>query len=175
MQVTVDPTARFIGAHHDILVGLTRLRLLAQLSPSLPEEQRLRLTQGLLDLGRHGIIDHHADEESVLFARMLEVSKGTSDHERVEAMILRLTREHRTMESIWKQLEPVLVEIEAGCPTDLPLTPALQLVEKYQAHTQFEESVVLPLANSLLDNDEKSAMDANLRLRHKVDNLPTYI
>ena len=65
--------------------------------------------------------------------------------------------------------------LEAGKPATIPVAIAQQLVDMYQAHTQFEETVVLPLADRLLSDNEKEALDLNLRLRHQVANLPSYI
>ncbi len=175
MQVTVDASARFLGAHHDILVELTRLRLLADMTSTLPNDQRQRLAGGLRDLGRRGLIEHHADEEKVLFTEMLAAAAPGDEAELVESLTARLSREHRAMEALWLQLEPALKLIEKGKPANLPADLAAQLLERYQAHARFEETVVLPLAERLLSDNDKRALDLSLRLRHQVDNLVSYI
>lgn len=173
--ISVDSTVRFLGAHAETLATLARLRLLALTATTVTLEQQARLGKDIVQLIDHQLKDHHRDEEQLLFPAMqLRASQG-DETRLVNAMTARLTREHRALEALWAQIRPALQTLEAGTAANLPVDHCLELAHRYGQHTQFEETVVLPLAARLLSDADKGLMELSMTLRHNLRNLTQYI
>lgn len=174
MKVDSPPTARFRGAHGDILAHIAVLRDLA--SPAEPRDKEgAAKAKALIDFYRSAVIEHHAQEEQELFREMTMASKPGDERGLVESIIARLTSEHRSMEAKWAALEPELKKLAKGKPATLSPAAAEALVTAYEQHAQFEETVMLPLAEKMLCDGDMAALDMALRLRHRFDKINAYL
>jgi len=100
---------------------------------------------------------HHADEESLVFPRLL--ASGDAD---LVQHVLRLQQDHGWIEEDWRLLLPQMEAISTGYNWyDLPmLRLALPLFAAlYRDHIALEETVVYPAAQALLHN-ERVAVEA---------------
>ena len=117
---------------------------------------------------REAIFEHHLDEERELFPATLKSAKPGEEHDRVQAMVKRLTDEHRTLESRWKALEGQLKRVAKGKDADIEVEDIRDLVTQYKAHTTFEEAEFLPLSQQILtrDSHHMAALGLSIHMRH---------
>jgi hypothetical protein len=169
VQATGHPAealAGFSQCHEGIV---SRLQAFADL-PALQvaATQAREVAAGTLVLFRNAVFEHHADEEIELFPAVLRSAAPGQEADRVQAMVERLTAEHRAIESRWKNLEPLVKAAARGKPADLDLDAVGDLVCAYLAHARFEEQQFLPLAEAILGRDSKhmAALGLSLHLRH---------
>ena len=170
-----DATAQFLGAHVDALSALTRLRLYSQTAGRMQTGQRSSMAGELIDALGSRLAEHHEDEEQVLFPAMLANARSARDRRTVESLSSRLVVEHRRIESLWNGIHDQLCLVRGDHECLVSEADCVDLAELYAMHTQFEETVVLPLAAELLSDGEQQALNLSLALRHDVDNLPAYI
>lgn len=163
-----EPLWRFCGSHADIGAGLLRMGEL----PALAEAQR-RAREGAeaaLKLFEHQVVSHHVDEEQDLFTAVTRSARGTDDEARVDALVSRLTSEHRAIEQMWCSIRPTVVAIARGKQPDSSDFGArnARIVELYREHASLEEQVFLPLADRILSRDPNhlAALDLSLYMRH---------
>ncbi len=175
VQADAEATVRFLGAHVDSLNHLTRLHLFAQTAGRMTPAARVQLARERLDALNGRLTEHHRDEEQVLLPAMLSGARSAEAQATVKSLTARLVSEHSSIEFLWGQINGQLQAIASGQPVMLAEKQCEELAAMYLFHTEFEETVVLPLAAKLLTHDDKEAMDLNLTLRHQVDDLPAYI
>lgn len=120
---------------------------------------------------RATVFGHHTEEERDLFPIILARVAHDGELDKVKAMVLRLTQEHRHMESKWVTLEPALAKIANGEEAELDAATVEALVLDYAAHASFEEAEFLPLCRTILARTQKhiSASD----LSHHMAYAPT--
>ncbi len=171
MNTTVDPTLRYLGSHAELMVILTRLHLFSQMGHLMDSEQQRKNAQDFIKPIHAAILEHHAEEESELFVDLLAQQASDDDKQLVVSLINRLTREHRSIEKQWEPIHQALCALLEG-GSELPdKDDCGELVERYQQHATFEETVMLPLARKiLLDGDSSSSAELN----HRVDDLPRF-
>ena len=166
----------FSQCHSGILGKLDELnRLSALLEPAKQARAIAEQTAGFFHAA---IFEHHLDEERELFPAVLRYARDGEERERVQGLIHRLVEEHRSLETMWKALEPQLRKVAQG--QDGGLTPqAIQaLVTQYTAHARFEEKEFLPLSESILGRDANhlAALGLSLHIRHtSVDAIPPHV
>jgi hypothetical protein len=122
-----------------------------------------------LTLFQYAVYGHHADEENALFPAVLRSAAQGEEAKRTQAMVQRLTAEHREIEARWKKLEPaVRAAAKADEPGDLDFRAVEELVQAYLAHAHFEEQQFLPLAEAILgrNGNHMAALGLLLDLRH---------
>lgn len=161
-----EPLTRLSQCHLGILSQLTALAELPELQAAA---LRLRkIASDMLVLFKFEVYGHHADEENELFPAVLGCAEPGEEADRVQAMVQRLTTEHREVEALWKTLKPVIEAATKGKPTDLDLHLVDELMGAYLAHARFEEEHFLPLAEGILGRDKNhtAALDLALRLHH---------
>ena len=147
-----DPAmATFSHAHESIVLQLERLSTL----PALLAPARLAqdTAQRVVDFFPGAVLEHHQEEEAVLFAAVLESAQAGEEHLRVSTLVTSLTAEHRRLEYLWRQLEPELKQVAAGRGFHINAPLLADLVARYQAHAQAEEQQFLPLASSILERN----------------------
>lgn len=111
---------------------------------------------------RATVFKHHTEEERDLFPLILARAAHDGELETVKAMVLRLTQEHRGMESKWVTLEPALAKIADGKTVDLDAATVETLVLDYAAHASFEEAEFLPLCRTILARTRKHISASDL-------------
>ena len=171
-----DAIADFSQCHAGIL---SKLDLLGELPALLEPARRARdIAERAVGFFQAAIFEHHQDEERELFPAVLRDCEKGEELGRVQAMVQRLTEEHRRLEKIWKQLEPGLKHVAQGKTTDLQAQDIAQLVMQYAAHARYEEQEFLPLSQTILgrNSNHLSALGLSLHIRHAhPGDIATYI
>jgi hemerythrin-like domain-containing protein len=160
------PLAKFSQCHLGIL---SQLHALAQLPVLLAAAVQAReVAASTLTLFKHGMHEHHLDEENELFPAVLRSAAEGAETLRVQAMVQRLTAEHRDIEARWKKLEPAVSAATKAELVDLDNREVHALVRTYLAHARYEEERFLPLAERILgrDGNHMAALGMALHLRH---------
>jgi hemerythrin-like domain-containing protein len=176
-QNTVDnaPIQDFSHCHAGIV---KKLDMLGELPALLEPAARAReIAEKALEFFREAIFEHHLDEERELFPAVLASSEPGAEHDRVKAMVKRLTDEHRELESVWKQLESGLKKVAKGQVTDIEASNIQRLVTQYRAHAQYEEAEFLPLSQAILGRNANhmAALGLSLHMRHSVPPVAGYV
>ena len=175
MQATSDPTLRFLGAHADVLVILTRLSLFAHTAAKLTPEQQRENALSFIDPLQAAINEHHIDEERTLFTQLVERARTAEEKELIQSQVAQLTQEHRLIESTWSGIRDSLVSLSEGSAELPDSKQCADLLHRYQKHASLEETVLLPLGQQILSGSGEGAVTGPGGLRHRVDNLPRYI
>ena len=163
---TDEPLQGFSQCHAGIL---TQLEALAELPALLEVAARARsVSEQTQVIFRHAVFEHHAEEESELFPAVLRSAHPGDEHDRVQALVERLTVEHRTMEALWKRIEPSVSAGARGKAADIDSAVVAELVRAYSAHARFEEDSFLPLAQEILgrNGNHMAALGLSLHMRH---------
>lgn len=165
-EVDNTPVQGFADCHVGIL---RRLQALDQL-PALiePAAQARQIATQSLAFFREAIFEHHLDEERDLFPAVLASAQAGDERARVQAMVDRLTQEHRVIEALWQGLEKDLKRVARGQDSQLDVGELHTLVSSYLAHAAFEETEFLPLSQTILgrNGNHMAALGLSLHLRH---------
>lgn len=161
-----EPLAGFSRCHLGILSQLQVLEELPALQAAAAQARTI--ATHTLALFRDAVYEHHADEERELFPAVLRSAGRGEESDFVQAMVQRLTAEHRHIETLWKKLEPAVRAIAKSHSGELDLHTVEELVRAYTAHARFEEDHFLPLAERILvrNGNHMEALDLSLHLRH---------
>jgi|GEM_PF-168080 len=145
---------------------ISQLQAFAELSAlQATAAQSRSVTSHTLTLFQYAVYGHHADEENTLFPTVLRSAAQGEEAKRIQAMVQRLTAEHREIEALWQKLEPaVRVAAKADEPGDLDFRAVQELVQAYLAHAHFEEQQFLPLAETILGRNGKHTAALGLLL-----------
>lgn len=149
--LTVDltsPLNEFSLCHAGIVAQLSAVAALAM--PPAADVQSRSIASALLALFRGTVPDHHADEEQELFPAVVRAASAGDERLRLQAMVDRLTTEHRVVEALWEELEPAASATARGRPGSMDHSVAADLVQRYLDHAAFEEQTFLPLAKAIL-------------------------
>lgn len=164
---TDAPLDNFSDCHTGIITQLAALATLPELMEAA--ENARRVAESTLELFTHGVHEHHADEERELFPSVLRSAQPGLEHDQVQLMIERLTQEHRSVEALWKILEPSIKAAAKGKAAEgMNVSMVDELVRIYLAHAQYEEQSFLPLAATILGRNDNhmAALGLSLHLRH---------
>jgi hypothetical protein len=163
-----EPLWRFCGSHVEIGDGLQRLGELPALADALRRAREG--AAAALKLFQEQVVGHHVDEERELFVAVTRSARGTADEARVDAIVSRLTSEHRAIERLWCRIRPAVLAVAAGKPPEPGdfAEDVAELITMYAEHARLEEEVFLPLADSILTRnpDHMAALDLSLYMRH---------
>lgn len=161
-----EPLTGFSLCHLGILSKLQAFGELPALQAAAAQARTI--ATDTLALFHHAVVEHHADEERELFPAVLLSALRGPEAEAVQAMVQRLTAEHRQIEAKWKKLEPVVKAVAKFQSVDLDLDAVEDLVHAYSSHARFEEEHFLPLAETILgrDSNHMAALGLSLHLRH---------
>jgi hemerythrin-like domain-containing protein len=165
-SLSSEPLTGFSQCHLGILSQLQAFEELPALQAAAAQAQTVA-TQTLA-LFQHAVYEHHTDEERELFPAVLLSARRGEEADFAEAMVQRLTAEHRHIEVLWKTLEPSVKAVAKGRPVELDLGAVEELVRNYSAHARFEEEHFLPLAETVLrrNGNHMEALGLSLHLRH---------
>jgi hemerythrin-like domain-containing protein len=160
------PVQGFAHCHEAIV---TQLRELEQL-PALAEAaaHARRIAKATADFYRQVVLVHHSEEEQELFGAVLASAERGAERERVQAIVTRLTQDHRHIESLWRTIEPALHEVARGHDAALDAPMLARFVASYRTHAQYEEEVFLPLCRTILgrNGNHMAALGMSLHARH---------
>lgn len=162
-----NAVGQFSHAHVGIVMQLDRLSTLpALLAPARMAQDTARRA---VDFFRVAVFEHHKEEEEALFPAVLDSARAGEERELVTTLVDALTVEHRLIESVWRQLEPELKHIAKGHGFDLNAPLLEDLVSRYQAHAESEETRFLPLAETILgrNGNHMAALGLSLHMRHR--------
>ena len=160
------PLNAFSQCHAGIL---SQLDALVELPTLVAAAAQARVVAAdTLSIFRHAVFEHHAEEEGDLFPAVLRSATPGEEHDRVQALQERLTHEHRTLEALWKRVEPAVSAGAKGKDADLDSNLVAELVRAYRAHARFEEQEFLPLAQAILgrNGNHMAALGLSLHMRH---------
>lgn len=166
-QIHVDrPLEGFSDCHAGILSRLESFAELPGLADAVARCRRVATRS--LETFEEIVLAHHADEERELFPAVLRSARPGQEYQRAEAMVSRLTGEHRSIEAIWNKLKPSVKSAAAGKPVEVNWHSVDALVRAYTHHAAFEELEFLPLAREILgrDSNHMAALGLSLHLRH---------
>ena len=170
-----EPIQDFSQCHAGIL---NKLQMLGELPALLEPAARAREVAGqALEFFRDAVFEHHIDEERELFPAVLASATQGDEHDLVQLMVDRLTKQHRELEGLWKRLEPGLRKVAKGQLSDVSVEKIEQLVTQYRAHAEFEEREFLPLSQAILGRNANhlSALGLSLHMRHTPSPVKGYV
>ena len=123
---------------------------LARLQTHLPEhgcsEDARTAARAVLRYFDTAAVNHHADEEESVFPRLV-AARGAS----AQRIADDLERDHERLAMRIARLRPYLVAIERGERADLPADVVDDARNAYDAHSEREESELIPLAEATFD------------------------
>jgi len=162
-----NAVGQFSHAHVGILMQLDRLSTLPALLA--PARMAQDTAKRVVDFFREAVFEHHKDEEEALFPALLESAHAGEERQRVNTLVDALTAEHRVIEGLWRQLEPELKHVAQGRSFHINAPVLDDLVSRYQAHAQAEETQLLPLADTILGRhgNHMAALGLSLHMRHQ--------
>lgn len=165
-QAAADqPLDEFAQCHSGILQHLAELDRLPELLA--PAAEARRIAADTLAFFEAAVFEHHLEEERELFPAVLSSATAGAERDQVQALVDRLTREHREVEAAWKRLEPDLKAVAKGRDHRLDAEALVVLVARYKGHARFEEAEFLPLAQRVLgrNGDHMAALGVSLHMR----------
>ncbi len=160
------PLSAFSQCHSAIVTQLHALNTLPAMLSVV--EQARQVAADTLSLFHHAVLEHHQEEESELFPAVLKSAEEGVEREWVQAMVERLTSEHRSLEAMWKHLEPAVQSAARGKPAQLDGALTEELVRAYLDHAFVEEQEFLPLCEKILGRkgEHMAALGLSLHIRH---------
>ncbi len=160
------PLQDFAHCHAGIVAQLSELEQLPALVASAMRARRIAQASGAFY--REVVLTHHSEEEQELFTAVLASAQRGAERERVQAIVTRLTQEHRHIESLWRTIDPALRDVAHGRDTQLDAPALAAFVADYRAHAQYEEEVFLPLCSTILgrNGNHMAALGVSLHARH---------
>ncbi len=167
--------AHFADSHVGIIKHVESLGNLPALLE--PAAEARRIAASALAFFRAAVFRHHEEEEQELFSAVRQSAAPGEERNRVDSVVQRLVEEHRSLETLWKRLEPKLKKVAKGQDTDVDIQAIEALVAGYKAHAAFEEEVFLPLSAEILgrNDDHLAALGMSLHMRYASPKIKGYI
>ena len=154
-----EPLTALSACHRRIEKQLATLsRLQKHLTRHVCDDEAVTAAGGILRYFLEAAPNHHADEESDLFPRVLRAAQATADHARAFELVSRLLVEHRDMEALWERLREALASLTPGEIGKLDLDLCKDFAREYAGHIDREDNQLLPLATRVLKPDELEAL-----------------
>lgn len=160
------PVQDFAHCHAGIIAQLRELEQLPALAEAAARARGV--AKAAADFYRHVVLTHHSEEEQELFTAVLASAERGIERERVQAIVTRLTQDHRHIERLWRTIEPALRDVAHGRDSLLDAPLLATFVADYGAHAQYEEEVFLPLCSTILsrNGNHMAALGMSLHARH---------
>lgn len=111
--------------------------------------------------------NHHADEEQDLLPMLQTIASG-DDAVLLKKVAAEIVSEHQAMDAIWQTIGMQLREIAAGKAAELSAVEVRILIERYTAHMEKEEAVVMPMAQRLFSTDQMTQLGNAMRIRRGI-------
>lgn len=160
------PVQEFSHCHESILAQLAELARLPELAAAALRARRI--ADASERFFREVVLVHHAEEEQELFPAVLQSARAGAERDRVQALIDRLTQDHRDVERAWSKLAPEVHAVARGRDGTPDVAGVAAFVARYRGHAEHEEQVFLPLASEILgrDGNHMAALGVSLHARH---------
>lgn len=136
--------------------------------------RQLNSTLSRIERFFHDVVrTHHAEEEQQLFSAVLASTSPGEESTNVQQMIVRLTAEHRKIESAFGVLIPEIRSLMKNPDAELSVNNLESLVEQYLEHARFEENYFLPLAHKILgrNSNHMAALGLSIHMSHDVEQI----
>lgn len=171
-----NPTDDYSQCHIGIIKNFQSLKELGELSISEPVSPQIQAQAGqLVRFFKDVVMTHHREEEQELFTVVLDCASPGEELAQAQALVERLTREHRALEKEWKALEGAIKKLAKGKLVALDRNAAVRMAEHYLAHAEFEEAEFLPLSATILKDTGMAELGLTLHSRHQQSRIPGYI
>ena len=138
------PVQGFSHCHEGIVAQLRDLEQLPVLAEAAARARGI--AKATADFYRQVVLTHHSEEEQALFSAVLASAERGAERDHVQAIVIRLTQDHRQIESLWRTM----------------------------AHAQYEEEVFLPLCRTILgrNGNHMAALGMSFHVRHAMPEVP---
>ncbi|MEH6578618.1 MAG: hemerythrin domain-containing protein [Amphritea sp.] len=171
-----NPVADFSNCHIGIIKNFEQLRNLAIIEIQDPVQTEVKQTADkLYKFFREVVLTHHEEEEQELFTVVRDCARPGEELNTAEAMVKRLTNEHRSLEKQWKKIEADIKKLSKGKKVDLNKAATIKMAEDYLAHADYEEREFLPLSAEILKDTGLSSLGLSVHMRHTKVSIPGYI
>jgi hemerythrin-like domain-containing protein len=165
-----DPTGLLTDCHRRIEMFMRTLQQVGEVLHQPPTEDVRSSLEAALRYFEQAAPKHTADEEASLFPRMRQI-----DNPQVRSAFQQLDRleaDHRTAESLHSEVDILGRRYLAtgtlgGADIQQFREDVAQLLSIYERHIKVEDDVVFPLAATLLPDEQKSAIAAEMASRRQ--------
>ncbi|MBL0123950.1 MAG: hemerythrin domain-containing protein [Betaproteobacteria bacterium] len=165
-----EPLAALFACHRRIEKQLATLsQLQKHLTRHVCDEEAISTATGILRYFLEAAANHHADEESDLFPRLLRAAQATADHALAYELVSHLLVEHRDMELRWSRVREELEKLKPGEIGSLDLELCKEFTRDYASHIDREDNQLLPLAKRVLTPKELEALGNAMAKRRGLD------
>jgi hemerythrin-like domain-containing protein len=145
------PLAALSACHRRLLARLeTLLRLGTHLLRSGADEDARQAAGNVLAYFRQSAPNHHLDEESSLFPRLLREARSDTEREKAFELVSRLMVDHLMFDRSWETIEAELVSVTLGEVPSFDPMVWWRFVDAYRRHIELEEKKLFPFAHYLL-------------------------
>ena len=144
------------------------VRIAAHVAAQGADAEAARAAAGVIRYFEDAAANHHRDEEEDLFP-LLFYAAPSANLNAVRALLHRLRGEHRRLELLWADVRERLEAIAQGRDAGLSEALAREFAGAYDAHIAFEETELLPLARTVLDENHRARLGARMARRRHVD------
>ncbi len=176
MEQSENPLTDFSNCHVGIIKNFEQLRELARTDIQDPVPSEIQQTADKLYKFFHDVVlTHHDEEEQELFTVVLDCARPGEESHKAEAMVKRLTAEHRGLEKEWRGIEAAIKKLSKGKLVNLDSAAMIKMAEDYLAHADFEEREFLPLSADILKGTGLSSLGLAVHMRHAKVSIPGYI
>lgn len=142
----------------------TLRRLVLYLAECGCDEQARRVGDTVLRYFDEVSSQYRSDEEEDLFPALLESMAG-SDAVCLRELTSGMTREHRTLETMWARLRTPLAAVASGKSSLLDSAEVEAFVALHHSHIEREQTELLPMAARLLTDEALEQVWASMRER----------
>ena len=170
-----SPINEFADCHTGIVDHLNQLAALPALLA--PAERARQNAEQALRFFNQVIYAHHQEEEQDLFPLVEAGAEAGEERTHVRDLGRRLTQQHRALEKLWESLAPGLKKVAQGKDSTLNVADLNALIQDYNDHAHYEETVYLPLAKTILGRQDSgmAALGLSLHMRHAKTNTLYYV
>lgn len=138
-------------------------KLAAHLADVGPDAQAQQAARAVLTYFDTAGVHHHDDEERNLFP-LLEATGASAACELAET----LTLEHDELALLWRRLRAPLEQVAAGAGVEVDAEWLRRFVALNRSHLEFENTHVLPLARTVLNEADLERLGRAMAARRGV-------
>jgi hemerythrin-like domain-containing protein len=165
-----EPLEALSACHRRIEKQLATLsQLQKHLTRHVCDDEAITSANGILRYFREAAPNHHADEESDLFPRLLRAAQATADHALAFELVSHLLVEHRDMELCWSRVREELEKLRPGEIGRIDFELCKDFTRDYASHIDREDNRLLPLARRVLTLKELEALGNAMAKRRGLD------
>jgi len=161
-----DHLSLFTGCHARIREMVDRMRQIPAMLARGAQSEAAETAQDVIRFFENTVLSHHRDEERVLWPMLGKFAPNAQEHETVHAVAARLKREHEEMEALWARVERGLRNVARGKAASLDEAELTELSNRYDAHADYEDAVVVPMARFLLDPTEQHRLAIQVAMQN---------